>query len=127
MDWTAPYSPVLAVMTAITWHWEVSAPVLLVWYWARRRSSRAGEAASRALRGIARYDWRKLFLVVGVGLHVGILLTLDVGPFSLVSMAYYVCFLTPDDVAQLRRRLARSPRRPEEPALSSPRAGHTRS
>jgi hypothetical protein len=125
MDWTAPYSPILAVMTAITWHWEVFAPLLLLWYWARRRVARAGDGASRFLRVIARRDWRKPFLLVGVGLHVGILLTLDVGPFSLVSMAYYVCFLTPEDVAQLRRRFAGSPRESpqEEPALSSPRAG----
>jgi hypothetical protein len=111
MDWTAPYANVLAVMTAITWHWEVSAPLLLVWYWAKRRVARANDAAGRVVSAIARWDWRKPFLLVGVGLHVGILLTLDVGPFSLVSLAYYLCFL---------------PLRPggvsEQPALSSPPA-----
>lgn len=125
MDWTAPYSPVLALMTAVTWHWEVLAPLLLAWYWARRRVATVGEAASRWSKAMARRDWRKPFLLVGVGLHLGILLTLDVGPFSLVSMAYYVCFLTPQDVASLRRRVARSPDEGpgERPALSSPRAG----
>jgi hypothetical protein len=98
MDWTAGYPTVLSVMTAVTWHWEVMAPGLLLFYWARRRRDSGG----RFVRLLLRWDLRKPFVLVGVGLHLGILLTLEVGPFSLVSLAYYLALFSPDDREALR-------------------------
>jgi hypothetical protein len=54
------------------------------------------------VRLLLRWDLRKPFVLVGVGLHLGILLTLEVGPFSLVSLAYYLALFSPDDREALR-------------------------
>jgi hypothetical protein len=56
----------LALLTALTTVWEVSFVVVL---WKRR--------------------WRALYAVVGAALHAGILLLLEVGVFSLLSVAFY--------------------------------------
>lgn len=98
MDWTANYSWALSLMTAVTWHWEVMVPGLLLFYWARRRR----ESGGRFVRALSRWDLRKPFVLVGVCLHLGILFTLQVGPFSLVSLAYYLALLSPGDREALR-------------------------
>ena len=38
---------------------------------------------------------RKLALVGGIGLHAGLFATLELGPFSFVMVASYVCYLDP--------------------------------
>ncbi|NUO53030.1 MAG: HTTM domain-containing protein [Polyangiaceae bacterium] len=93
----------LQVATAVTWHWETAAPMVLVWYWARRTKDRAGRIRKRLLA----WDLRKIYLAVGVCLHLGILLTLDVGPFSLVSLSFYPLFFTPDEVEGFFERVRR--------------------
>jgi hypothetical protein len=47
----------------------------------------------------------------GIVLHTGILVTLDVGPFSWVTMAYYMCCGTPTS----SRTAARLRRKPSQP------------
>ncbi len=41
-------------------------------------------------------------LLAGLGLHLGLWLTLEIGPFSLVMMASYIAFLDPSRVARIR-------------------------
>lgn len=93
----------LQVATAVTWHWELSAPLVVVWLYARRTAKKGG--ALRRL--LLRRDLRKLYLLIGVCMHLGILLTLDVGPFSLVSLSFYPLFFTPDEIAEFLHRLRR--------------------
>ena len=103
------------VGTAITWHWEQLAPILLLIQYARYTRSRG----RRLRRILNRYDLRLLWLGIGALLHVGILVLLNVGPFSWISLAYYVAAFTPDELRRggqwLRRRLHR-PRWPRPTA-----------
>lgn len=100
MPWLGEFMPLVRVATAVTWHWELGAPWLLLWYYADRTRERGG----RFRRIVTKIDWRKPFAIIGVGLHIGILIGLNVGPFSLISLAYYLAFFTPDELANVRRR-----------------------
>ena len=101
MSFTAKLYPLLQLGTAITWHWELSFPVVLVWLWARRTKERGG----RLRRALLRWDLRKLYLVIGVCMHLGVLLTLNVGPFSFVSVSFYPLFFRADEVNALLSRI----------------------
>jgi hypothetical protein len=86
-DLSARLYPLTQVGTAMTWFWEVSAPLLLLVYYFRDTADRGG----RIRRAFNRYDLRKPWAAIGVALHLGILVVLNVGPFSFISLAYYVC------------------------------------
>lgn len=101
MSFTTKLYPLLQVGTAITWHWELSFPVVMAWLWARRTKARGG----RLRRALLRWDLRKLYLAIGVCLHLGILLTLNVGPFSFVSLSFYPLFFRPEEVRTFLVRL----------------------
>lgn len=92
------------VATAVTWHWEHSAILLPIVYHYRNTSERPG----RVRAAVNRFDLRKPWAAVGVGMHVGILLLLNVGPFSLISLAYYVCLWRPDELEAALARIRRS-------------------
>lgn len=93
MTWTASAwaYPLTQLGTAVTWWWEVLAPLLLVVYWARHTAARGG----RVRRALNRFDLRKPWAAIGVALHLGILVLLNVGPFSWISLAYYLCMIPP--------------------------------
>lgn len=96
MRWTASVYPLTQLGTAVTWLFEVGAPVLLLWFYARATAERGG----RLRRAFAARDLRVGFTALGVCLHVGILLTLDVGPFSLVALSYYFCLWGPHELSR---------------------------
>lgn len=89
MTFTASAFWLTQLATAVTWWWEVLAPLLLLVYWLRYTARRGG----RLRRFVLRYDPRLLWAAVGVSLHLGILVMLNVGPFSWVSLAYYLCLI----------------------------------
>jgi hypothetical protein len=91
MAWTAHLYPLTQIATAVTWWWETLAPLLLVVYWLRYTADRGGRLRNFVLR----YDPRLLFAAVGVTLHLTILATVNVGPFSWVSLSYYLCLIPP--------------------------------
>ncbi|MCX4240613.1 HTTM domain-containing protein [Paraliomyxa miuraensis] len=91
MSWTASAFPLMQLMTAVTWWWEVLAPLLLLVYWARATAERGGWLR----RVLNRHDLRKVWATIGVGLHLGILVSINVGPFSLISLAFYLCLIPP--------------------------------
>ena len=103
MQWTAWVYPLTPVATAVTWLFEVTAPLMLVWYYCRYTRERPGRLRAR----IQRRDLRIPFATLGLGLHIGILVTLNVGPFSLATLAYYVCLWHPDELARAAARLRR--------------------
>lgn len=94
MSFIGAYMPLVRVATAVTWHWELAAPFVLLWYWADRTRERGG----RLRRWVTRFDWRKVFASIGIGLHLGIFATMDVGPFSLLTLSYYLAFMTPEEM-----------------------------
>ncbi|MBK6576162.1 MAG: HTTM domain-containing protein [Sandaracinaceae bacterium] len=98
MRWTAHVYPLTQLATATTWFFEVGAPLLLVWFYFRHTRERPG----RARAWFARRDLRFPFVAIGLVLHLGILVTLNVGPFSWAAMAYYLCLWHPDELAGAR-------------------------
>lgn len=50
---------------------------------------------------------RRLALALGVMLHLGMLMTIEIGPFHLVMLASYLAFLDPKDVPMLAQRIWR--------------------
>lgn len=96
MAWTASVFPLTQLATAVTWWWEVLSPLMLVVYWARYTADRGG----RVRRALNRFDLRKPWALVGIGLHLGILVLLNVGPFSPISLSYYLCLIPPPAAAK---------------------------
>lgn len=93
VDYAAWLTPLLRVGTAITWHWEQFSLLLMFWFYFRYTAQRPGR-----IRGwMLRRDWRLGWAVVGVGLHVMILLLMNVGPFSWISLSYYILMWAPKE------------------------------
>jgi len=98
---SAELYPLTQLITFVVWHFEVGAPLLLVVYYLRWTEARGGRL--RAL--VRRHDPRKLFAAIGLGMHVGIALLMDMGPFSYISAAYYLCLWQPQEIARAVRRV----------------------
>jgi hypothetical protein len=103
MSWLAWVYPLTQLGTATTWAWELTAPLLLLVLWYRRTSNRPG--GLRALSN--RLPLRGFWVAIGLAVHVGILVLMDVGPFSLIALSYYVCLWTPHEWRALAQRLPR--------------------
>jgi len=100
--WTLPVAaePIVAVLAWGTLLFELCFPAL-VWF---RRT-------------------RTPTLILGLGLHLGLWLTLEIGPFSWVMIASYIAFLDPHRVARFGGRGA-GLHRIEQPSASAAAAGH---
>jgi hypothetical protein len=103
-----PLSAGLAVFTAVSWHWEQLAPLLLLHYYYRATREHPG----RLRAWFVRHDVRPFFALVGLFLHGGVLVLLDVGPFSLVALSYYLCLWSPSEFVALGARFTRYLPRP---------------
>jgi hypothetical protein len=93
MTWVAWVYPLTQVATAISWLWEITAPLLLLAFWYRATADRPGWLR----RLFNRVNFRRLFVVIGVMIHLGILLFLEVGPFSWITLSFYLCLYHPDE------------------------------
>lgn len=71
--------PLTQLATAGTLIFEIGAPLWLL---------------AHAL-GLTRRDPRRWLVAAGLALHAGIWVTMDLGPFSLIAMAYYPCLIAP--------------------------------
>ena len=89
--------PVTQAMTLSVWCWEQAAPLLLLSFWYRETRTRKGwvRAAFNAS------DFRTLYLLFGVGMHVGIESLMEVGSFSMASMTLYFACYHPDELHAL--------------------------
>jgi hypothetical protein len=81
MTWTAHVYPLTQLGTLVTHLFELGSPLLLLGYY--------------LLRKRRRLDLRIPFVAVGILLHLGIFILLEVGPFSLIILAYYPCLFSP--------------------------------
>lgn len=99
---------VARIATFVTWHWEQLSFLLLFHWYYRYGNHAVGHWFAKSFR---RWDLRVPWAITGVIMHLGILALLDVGPFSLVSLAYYVCLWGPstieDTFSALSARCAR--------------------
>lgn len=71
--------PLTQAATAVTMLFEVGMPLWLLAH----------------ARGLTRRDPRPWLVGLGVALHGGIWLTMDLGPFSAIALAYYPCLFPP--------------------------------
>lgn len=101
--------PLTQLGTALTWLWELSWPLVLLWFWARAPSS-SERPAGRVRRALARFDLRLLYLCVGVVMHTLTWMTMEVGPFSFISMSFYLCLVKPEEWARVFARCGRRAR-----------------
>ena len=91
MAWVADFYPLTQAATLLVWLFEVGAPLLLIIFWARHGRSRGG----RLRAALNRFDLRKPFALYGLSMHAGIMATMEVGPFSPLSMAFYIALVHP--------------------------------
>ncbi|MCA9657007.1 MAG: hypothetical protein KC486_01570 [Myxococcales bacterium] len=99
MYWIAWVFPLTQVLTALTWIWEVSFPLVGLYLYLRQRPGKGG----RLRRLITRWDLRTPYVLFGVSMHLMIFLLMEVGPFSFITLAYYPCLYRPEE---LRRAAA---------------------
>ena len=103
--WVASIYPLTQAGTAITLMWEMSWGLVLLALWYRATRSRPGRL--RAL--FNRIDVRRLYALVGVGVHLGIWAMMNLGPFSWITLTYYFSLWHHDEYARLWRRLRPQP------------------
>jgi hypothetical protein len=103
MRWVAFWVPLTQLGTAVSWWWEVLAPL---WLWAWLGELGAGGRVGRAL---ARWHVSAVFMVIGLVFHLGVGLVLEIGPFGEASVALYPAIVQPGAwrgaVAAVRARL----------------------
>lgn len=90
MAWLAWVFPLTQLATLITWFWEVLSPLWLLAMWCP------------AVRGA--WQLRAAFAAVGLILHISIFVTMDVGPFTLISLAFYPAMVHPWELRRLTGR-----------------------
>ena len=119
MTWLAWVFPMTQVATAVTWFWEVLSPIWLLAMWYRYTAERPGTVRM----WFNRLDVRLWYAVMGLIFHIIIFSLMDVGPFSPISVGFYICFWHPTELrgfgAQIRRRWLRrtTPRTVPSPAI----------
>ncbi|MEW5849889.1 MAG: HTTM domain-containing protein [Myxococcota bacterium] len=107
-DWAAVIYPLTQLATFVVSWWEVLFFLLPINVYLRRDPSRGG----RLRQLLARHDWRPLFLLIGVGMHLGITILMDIGLFGTVMMSLYVCYLHPHEARRVLELVAGLTRRP---------------
>lgn len=85
-----PWFSLTRLGTMVTWLWEVSAPLwLLAW-----AASLPGAAWGRWLV-VGRV--REAYAAIGLVLHFALLLVMNIGPFSWVSLSFYAALVHPEE------------------------------
>ena len=97
--------PLTQLATTVTWLWEVLAPLWIFAIWYSLHPERPGLLR----RWSNRIYLRSLFAITGIVMHAVIFVTMDVGPFSLLSLAFYTTTVHPHEWEALWARLRGSP------------------
>ncbi len=118
MSWLAWVYPLTQVATAVTWFWEVTAPLLLLALWYRRTPDRPG----RIRACFNRVNFRRWFVILGVLMHLSVWLFIGLGPFSWITLSFYCCLYHPAEW----RRTAWSAERGAQSAEPGTRNGSLR-
>lgn len=98
------FLPLTQVSTTLVWCWEALGLVFVLAVFLRETDAPSAAFARMGKRILDRIRFREIYLVLGVVMHVGIELTMEVGAFSFASLALYVCALRPAEWAARARR-----------------------
>ncbi|MEM7436651.1 MAG: HTTM domain-containing protein [Myxococcota bacterium] len=101
LDWTAHVFPLTQAATIVTWFFEVGAWLLLPFFYYRYTRERGG----RLRAAFNRFDLRVPFTLIGVALHLGIGILLNVGAFSWITLSYYLCLWQPGEIERFFAKL----------------------
>lgn len=91
--------PLTQIATAGVWLFEIGSPLLLLALYYRGTAERSG----RLRAFVNRLDWRIVFAAIGVPMHLGIALLMQVGAFSWISLCFYLCLFTPRELRAVLR------------------------
>ena len=80
-----------------TWLFEVCAPMMWIFMLWERSDKRTWYRPQWGIQLVRKIKPRVLFACIGIPMHIGILLTMDVGPFSYAAMSYYWTLLYSHD------------------------------
>jgi hypothetical protein len=105
MSWLAqqPFYFLTQLGTATTLLWEWSAPLLLLAVYYRATPGVDGRLRS----WMARVHFRELWLVVGCGFHLLLVVTMELGIFPFAMVATYAAFYAPEEWGRFFRRFQR--------------------
>jgi uncharacterized membrane protein YphA (DoxX/SURF4 family) len=117
MSFLAYVFPLTQLATTVTWLWEVTAPVWMLSIWYAATPDRPGRLRAWSNR----WHVRSIYALLGVGMHAAIYLTMEVGPFSLLSLVFYTATVHPWEWEAAAQRLSAWLRSP------SPAAGESAS
>ncbi|MFT4979657.1 MAG: vitamin K-dependent gamma-carboxylase [Myxococcota bacterium] len=90
--WLPTLFPVTQLLTASTWVWELSAPVILLGLYFHDTRTRPG----RIRAAFNRLQLLRLYVLIGAMFHIGTALTFNLGIFPWAMLALYPAFLHPD-------------------------------
>jgi hypothetical protein len=93
MRWVAHVYPLTQIGTAVSWFWEVLAPI---WFFAWV-ASLPGGPVTRFGAWLVRWRVREVYLVIGVMFHLLVVMWMNIGPFSWASLALYPAFVHPGE------------------------------
>jgi hypothetical protein len=99
--WVEPFYGLTQAGTALTMVFEFASPLLFVWAWLDAGAGRGG----RAGEFVRRFHVKKLWLLVGVMLHLSIAFSMRLGIFSYGMLALYPAFFRPDEIVGAVGRL----------------------
>lgn len=91
----------LAIGTVVALWWERLFALLLVFYAGRR--GLLGDLGTR----LTRWDWRWLFLGIGLVVHGTLGVFTNLGTFTTVTLCFYLAFLRPEELEALDRVIDR--------------------
>jgi uncharacterized membrane protein YphA (DoxX/SURF4 family) len=99
--------PLTQIATTLVWFFEVGSPLFVLAFFLRETAPR-GRVLAALKRGLDRIRFLEIYLAIGLAMHVGIELTMEVGPFSFASLALYPAAIAPE---RLRGWIDRARRR----------------
>ena len=89
--------------SGITWFWESTWGLVLLHFYFRKTNTRTSKI--RLL--FNRIDIRRLYILIGIVMHTGVAITMNLGPFSAITMSYYVCCIHHDEWNKIWHRVTR--------------------
>lgn len=104
LPWLEALYPVTQALTASTWAWEWSAPLLILSLYFRDTRQASGRLRSL----MNRLSFRTIYLSIGAIFHLGTVLTLQLGIFPWAVLSIYPACFHPSELRRVLNRLRRA-------------------